>query len=253
MVGRRTQTLHYSDEPRPETSAARGSLLRDRRDVPDRRRDRARPSRAQPRSVEPARQLGTSSKAVRKPSGSPNGTAGHTCYRFSGTASSRIGSTSANGRSVRFCASMRAAAISFTGRGREPDRDPYAYALSVDLDGSDLRLLTPEPANHTVRLSPRGGFIVDMYHRVDLPPISSCDPPRMGESCTNSKRPTSRDCVRRDGGSRSRSRSKHVTASRSFAEFTVRKRHATSTRRRNTPLIDNIYPGPQSIITPRSF
>lgn len=61
----------------------------------------------------------------------------------------------------------------FTAGGREAGEDPYLRHLyRVGLDGKDLRLLTPENADHSVWLSPSRRYVVDTYSRVDLPPVS---------------------------------------------------------------------------------
>lgn len=90
--------------------------------------------------------------------------------------------------------------IYFSGRGRESGRDPYErYVYSANLDGSALRLLTPEPGDHLVHtpapptayalggdeavlvargFAPTGECFVESYSRVDLPPVTrvrSCE------------------------------------------------------------------------------
>lgn len=64
--------------------------------------------------------------------------------------------------------------VYFTASGREPDDDdPYLRRLyRVDFDGSDLTLLTPESADHSVDLSPSGEYVVDTYSTVDDPPTT---------------------------------------------------------------------------------
>lgn len=86
--------------------------------------------------------------------------------------------------------------VFFLAGGREPGRDPYLQHLySVRLDGSDLRLLTPEPAEHRVAtwspppfltwrgypdfdaprmegISPDGRFIVETFSTVTTAPVS---------------------------------------------------------------------------------
>lgn len=80
----------------------------------------------------------------------------------------------------------------FMASGREKQRDPYERSLySVRFDGSDMRLLTPEPADHElphgltilqrdvqsteaaerVRFSPSGRYFVDSYSRPNTPPV----------------------------------------------------------------------------------
>lgn len=63
--------------------------------------------------------------------------------------------------------------IIFIGLGREQGRNPYfRHLYSVDFDGKNLRLLTPEDADHQVSLSPSGRFFVDGYSKPEVPPVS---------------------------------------------------------------------------------
>ncbi len=57
--------------------------------------------------------------------------------------------------------------------GKEADRDPYFQHLyRVSFDGRRQVLLTPEPANHTVALSPDGRWFTDTYSTPDTPPVT---------------------------------------------------------------------------------
>src|ERR1700751_4592749 len=61
----------------------------------------------------------------------------------------------------------------FLAVGREKNNDPYfAHLYRVGLDGKNLTLLTPEPANHEVSLSPSGHYFVDTYSTPQTPPVS---------------------------------------------------------------------------------
>ncbi len=60
----------------------------------------------------------------------------------------------------------------FTGAGREPGDPYFQYLYSVRMDGADLRLLTPDSANHTVTLSPSGRYFVDSYSTPVDPPVT---------------------------------------------------------------------------------
>ena len=61
----------------------------------------------------------------------------------------------------------------FLGVGFEEGRDPYfTHFYSIGLDGGDQALLTPEDANHNITLSPSGEFFVDTYSTPDVAPVT---------------------------------------------------------------------------------
>lgn len=63
--------------------------------------------------------------------------------------------------------------ISFVGVGREKGRDPYfRHVYRVGFDGKNLTLLTPADADHDVSLSPSGRVFVDNSSRPDQRPTS---------------------------------------------------------------------------------
>lgn len=82
--------------------------------------------------------------------------------------------------------------IYFTAGGREPGRNPYyRHLYRVGFDGRGLRLLTPEDAEHelaqplpealarmlggssgAIAVSPNGRYFVDTWSTVDRPPVS---------------------------------------------------------------------------------
>jgi dipeptidyl-peptidase-4 len=67
----------------------------------------------------------------------------------------------------------KARKIYFLGVGKEKDRDPYfEHFYSVNFDGSGLRLLTPENADHRVRESHDGHYFVDTYSTPTEPQIT---------------------------------------------------------------------------------
>jgi dipeptidyl aminopeptidase/acylaminoacyl peptidase len=58
------------------------------------------------------------------------------------------------------------------GNGREPGDPYFQYLYRVGLDGGDVQLLTPDSANHTISLSPSGGYFVDSYSTPTIPPVT---------------------------------------------------------------------------------
>jgi dipeptidyl-peptidase 4 len=54
--------------------------------------------------------------------------------------------------------------IYFLAVGKEPGRDPYfSHFYSIGFDGRNMRLLTPDNADHSVSLSHDGRYFVDVY------------------------------------------------------------------------------------------
>jgi dipeptidyl-peptidase-4 len=61
----------------------------------------------------------------------------------------------------------------FMANGREPGRDPYfAHFYSINFDGSNIKLLTPEEGNHNISLSPDGKYFTDSYSQPHIAPVS---------------------------------------------------------------------------------
>ena len=142
--------------------------------------------------------------------------------------------------------------IYFVGNGKEPGRDPYfRHYYKVRLDGRGQSLLTPEDADHTITPSPDGRYFVDSYSTPTTPPVA----------------------VLRDVNGRVVMPLERGDASRLLATgwkppqpFTVKARDGktdiyglmyTPSRMDSTrkyPIIDYIYPGPQSgSVGSRSF
>ena len=146
----------------------------------------------------------------------------------------------------------KARTIYFMGQGKEAGRDPYFQHLySIGFDGKGQTLLTPENANHVVTMSPDGKYFVDSYSTPDTPPVT----------------------VLRDGNGRTVQTLERADVSRLVAtgwkppkQVTMKGRdgktdiyglmftpsNLDSTKK--YPIIDYIYPGPQSgSVGPRSF
>jgi dipeptidyl aminopeptidase/acylaminoacyl peptidase len=175
-------------------------------------------------------------------------------YRYdlaTGTLRNRITSGEGNVADVRHI-DAASGAIYFVGNGKEPGRDPYfRHFYKVRLDGRGQTLLTPEDADHTITPSPDGKYFVDSYSTPTTPPVT----------------------VLRDANGRVVMPLEKADISRLLASgwkpptpFTVKARDGktdiyglmyTPSRMDSTrkyPIIDYIYPGPQSgSVGPRSF
>ena len=67
----------------------------------------------------------------------------------------------------------RTRTIYFTGVGKEPGRDPYfRHLYRIGFDGRNQTLLTPENADHTISMSPDGRYFVDSYSTPNTPPVT---------------------------------------------------------------------------------
>lgn len=62
--------------------------------------------------------------------------------------------------------------IYFSGGSREAGDPYYQYYYSVKMDGSKLKLLTPDKANHSWTLAPGGNYFVDIYSTPQTAPVS---------------------------------------------------------------------------------
>lgn len=61
--------------------------------------------------------------------------------------------------------------VTFVGNEREPGDPYFQYLYRVGLDDGEVRLLTPDSANHTVSIAPDGEYFVDSYSTPVVPPV----------------------------------------------------------------------------------
>ncbi|MNH93750.1 Prolyl tripeptidyl peptidase precursor [compost metagenome] len=146
----------------------------------------------------------------------------------------------------------KAKRVLVVGSGREPGRDPYLRHLySVPAAGGRPRLLTPEPMDHDVSVSPDGRFFVDNMSTIDQPTRSVLRRSSDGRIVMELGRadvsaylaagyrlPEPFQTLAADG----------VTpiygALFKPADFDPAKRY---------PIIEDIYTGPHYVMTPKSF
>ncbi len=59
----------------------------------------------------------------------------------------------------------------FAAQGREKGEDPYfRHYYRIGLDGKNLVMLTPDSGDHAIQLSPSGRYLVDTFSKPDVPP-----------------------------------------------------------------------------------
>jgi dipeptidyl aminopeptidase/acylaminoacyl peptidase len=62
--------------------------------------------------------------------------------------------------------------IFYTAEGKDPNEDPYfRHAYRVKLDGKGFVSLTPDVGDHTTQLSPDMKYLVDTYSQPDVAPV----------------------------------------------------------------------------------
>ncbi len=134
--------------------------------------------------------------------------------------------------------------IYFVGVGRESGRNPYyRHLYRTGFDGGDAELLTEEDADHSIAVSPSGRFFVDSFSKPDVPAIAvlrdadgerlmtleEADTTRL--TATGWKPPIPFVVKARDGET---------------DIYGMMFRPTNFDPNRKYPIINNIYPGPQS-------
>ena len=140
----------------------------------------------------------------------------------------------------------------YLGVGKEKGRDPYyAHFYRIGMDGKGATLLTPEDANHEISLPDSGDYFVDSYSTPQTPPVAvvrnldgkavldleKADASRL--LATGGKPPISFTVKGRDG---------------TTDLYGMMFRPANFDPSRKYPIVNSIYPGPQSgSVGSRSF
>ncbi len=142
--------------------------------------------------------------------------------------------------------------IIFTASGKNPGEDPYhVHYYRIDFDGTNMKELTPFPANHQAEFSTDYRFLTDIYSRVDLPPSTVLRDAVTGKilliveqadiselKSTGWKMPEVFSAKGRDG----------IT---DIWGMTYRPTSFDSTKK--YPIIEYIYAGPHSSFVPKNF
>ena len=146
----------------------------------------------------------------------------------------------------------KARQIWFSAHGKETGRDPYLQHLyRVGFDGKGLTLLTPEPSNHTVTVSPDGRHIVDTYSTTDVPPVTVLRD-RNGKVLQTLERAEVSALVASGWRAPVSIKVKARDGQTDLYGLMFLPSKLDSTKK--YPIINHIYPGPQSgSVGPRSF
>ncbi|NQW04237.1 MAG: DPP IV N-terminal domain-containing protein [Acidobacteria bacterium] len=132
-----------------------------------------------------------------------------------------------------------------SGLGREAGQDPYlSHFYKVKLDGTGYVSLTPDDGTHSMDLSPSGRWIVDTYSRWDLPPVVTL---RDGATGTQVMELERADISKLTATGWKAPMPFHTKAADGETDiYGMLFRPATFDATRTYPIINQIYPGPQS-------
>jgi dipeptidyl aminopeptidase/acylaminoacyl peptidase len=138
----------------------------------------------------------------------------------------------------------KARKIWFNAGGREAGRNPYySHFYSIDMDGKNLKLLTPDDGHHGITFSPSENYFIDIYSKADVPQVSVLRDSNSGKAivtlektdisrltASGWKAPTPVTLKARDGQT---------------DIYGVMFTPTNLDPKKKYPIINNIYPGPQ--------
>jgi len=146
----------------------------------------------------------------------------------------------------------KARQVYFLAGGREAGEDPYlTHLYRINFDGTSLKLLTPENANHAAFVSPDGKYFVDNFSRSDLP----------GESrlCRASDGSVIRTLEKPEFGGLQKMGWKFPepftgrAADEKTETYGLIWRPTSFDPSKKYPVIEQIYTGPQGFFVPKTF
>jgi len=142
--------------------------------------------------------------------------------------------------------------ILFTASGKEAGRNPYyQHAYTIKLDGTGLKLLTPENSNHDIAVSPDGKYFTDNISTLDQPTVSVLRETKTGKIITvltkanvdallamHFHMPEAFTAIGRDGAT---------------TIYGVIWKPSNFDSTKKYPVIDQTYTGPHTYMYPRNF
>ncbi|MGK9127585.1 S9 family peptidase [Olivibacter sp. SA151] len=142
--------------------------------------------------------------------------------------------------------------IIFAASGREKGQDPYLIQYyRINFDGTELKALTNENANHDASFSPNHKLLVDQYSRVDLAPVTCIRDAATGKVLMDLERADIRPLIATGWKMPEVFTSKGRDGETDIWGIIVRPTNFDSDKR--YPVIEYIYAGPHSSFVPKSF
>jgi len=139
----------------------------------------------------------------------------------------------------------------FIATGHEPGEDPYyKHLYRVNLDGTGLKLLTPGNYNDSVSVSDSGSYFINTFSRVDTAPESVL----YDDNGTPLVKLATTDVSRLFAAGYKYPQIFHVKAADGITDlYGVMYKPFDFDPARKYPLIEYVYPGPQTEAVSRSF
>ncbi len=142
--------------------------------------------------------------------------------------------------------------VLFAASGKVPGQDPYFIQYyRVNLDGTGLVALTTEDANHTATFSPDFQTFVDSYSRVDMPPVTVLRSATDGSVLMNLEKADISEWQKVGWRAPEVFTAKGRDGQTDIWGIIVRPTNFDPAKK--YPVIENIYAGPHSSFTPKSF
>jgi dipeptidyl aminopeptidase/acylaminoacyl peptidase len=143
--------------------------------------------------------------------------------------------------------------IWFTASGMSAGKDPYfVYVYRIDFDGTGLtRLSSDGDANHVVSLSSDQQFLVDLYSRIDTPPVLEVRRLADGALVAEVERADIAALAHAGWKPPEVFTAKGRDGATEIWGVIVRPTNFDPARK--YPVIENIYAGPQGSFVPKSF
>ena len=142
--------------------------------------------------------------------------------------------------------------VLFAASGKVPGQDPYfVQYYRVNLDGTGLVALTTEDANHTATFSPDFQTFVDSYSRVDMPPVTVLRSAIDGSVLMNLEKADISEWQKAGWRAPEVFTAKGRDGKTDIWGIIVRPTNFDPAKK--YPVIENIYAGPHSSFTPKSF
>ena len=142
--------------------------------------------------------------------------------------------------------------ILFSAGGMNAGKDPYFLNFyRINFDGTGLTTLTDADANHTISYSPDHRYFVDLWSRVDLPPVLQLRRAADGKVLADLEHAEALALVAIGWRPPEVFVAKGRDGTTDIWGVIIRPTNFDSTKK--YPVIENIYAGPQSSFVPKVF